>query len=188
MKRTLISNLNYRQAKILWIVLKSLGLTREYVKINSQKQEFVEFRLFATYFLMKFGKMKYQEIATLFNRDRCTILNSINRTAELIETDKEFCKILHRIEYHIKLGKVIEILRPVSNYSKMELQRQNKKRINLANENFKRGKKMKSEIRAIQVLSNSYQELRPEFIEQRNRLKHEKVKELKENFSAKFMI
>jgi chromosomal replication initiator protein len=64
------------------------GLSTDYFKIKSRKQDLIKARQIAMYFIRSYTKFSLEGIGKLFNKDHATVLNAIRNVTNYIETDK----------------------------------------------------------------------------------------------------
>lgn len=86
---------------ILKAVTAYTGISKEALQSKSRKQPIVFARFIAMYLIKSRTKLTLKQIGSLFNRDHSTVINAINTTKDLLETDKEFKKM-----YDAVLGRI----------------------------------------------------------------------------------
>ena len=65
-------------------------LDKNYYKMHSRKADLIKARQIAMYFIRHYTKFSLEGIGKLFNKDHSTILNSIRKTSNYIETDVNY--------------------------------------------------------------------------------------------------
>lgn len=95
----LISNKkNYDISKIIEVVCNKLSVDENELKSRIKVKKLLYARYVVIYIARNYFKMSYTTIAKALNKDHSTIINGYNRARKLIIKDKEFQKMVEKVE------------------------------------------------------------------------------------------
>ena len=191
--------MNYKAYKVIYITFRTLGINPKLHNCKTRIRPIIFARQIASYFISENLNLKPEEIADIFNQDRCSTYHSKSKAIEMSAIDALFRTDFEKVKQCIQSGSPDLSYRHKINYTSRFKGRNkttkliSRKKINDLRAEAEKNRKrqslrvdegMKQRLNSMPVISKRVRDM---IIHQRMQLRSNSINEYKSNFAGKFI-